>query len=170
MRVFIFFLIIIFDISIRTTILQHFSFFSVLPNTTLILIISYGMLRNQEEGCLFGFITGLIFDLLIGNYIGLFTFTGLIVGYFSSVPFTSLYRESFLPPTITVLVSSFFYELIFYILNIYTYEYISFFGYLYAKIMPTVLYSIAVTPIIFKIISNINIYIEKKESYKRKVF
>ncbi len=170
MRVILFFFIIILDIAFRGTLLQHFAIFSTLPNTTLILIVSYSMLRKEEESCIFGFFAGFIFDLFFSNYFGLFTIVGTTVGYFSSKPFTNLYRESFLPPIVTVLVVSFMYELIFYLINVNVYEYVSFFVYLYSRIVPTVLYSVITTPFIFKIISIINYSLEERDNYKRKVF
>ncbi len=170
MRVLIFFIIIIFNLSFYSTILQNFSVFSVLPNTTLILIISYSLLRSEYESSIFGFTAGLIFDLFFGQYVGFFTLIGTIIGFTASKPFTNLYRDSFLPPIVTVLVVSFFYEIIFYTINAFVYGYVSFLNYLYMFIIPTVIYSVVVTPIIFKFISIINSLIEEREQHKRKVF
>ncbi len=170
MRAILFFFIIIFEIAIHSTLLQSISFFGTLPNTTLVLIASYSILRKSEESCIFGFTTGLVFDLFLSNYFGLFTVIGTFLGYNASKPFTNLYRESFLPPIITVLIASFIYEIIFYLINIKVYEYVSFFVYMYSIIVPTVLYSVFITPFVFKIISIINSFIEQQESYRRKVF
>ncbi len=170
MRILIFFVIIILDICASATLLQNISILSVLPNTTLILIISYSLLRGEYEGSIFGFIAGFIFDLFLSNYIGFFTLLGTVVGYVASKPFTNLYRESYVPPVITTFVVATLFELLFYLINVYVYGYVSIFTYTYTVIVPIVLYSTVVTPIIFKFISIINSYIEGHEGHKRKMF
>ncbi len=170
MRIIIFFLIIILDVSIYSTFLQNFTVLSVLPNTTLILVISYSLLRSDYESCIFGFTAGLMFDLFFSNYVGLLTLICTVIGFTVSRPFSNLYRDSYLPPIITVLIVSFFYELLFYFINIFIYDYISFLSYLYVIIFPTIIYSVVVTPFIFKFISTVNSLIEEREQHKRKVF
>lgn len=170
MRCIIFFIIIIFDLAFRSTILQSFSILSVVPNTTLIFIISYSLLRYEYEGCIFGFIAGILFDLFLSNTIGLFTITATIFGYIASKPFTNLYRESYVSPIITTLVATLVYEILFYFANVFIYGYVSLFVYLYTVIIPVVVYSVIVSPIIFKFVSIVNSLLEERELHKRKVF
>ncbi len=170
LRLITFFIILLLDIVLQSTLFQYLEVFSSLPNTTLILIISYSLLRPDVEGCLFGFFAGLLFDIILSPFLGFFSLFGTIIGFIAGKPFSNMYRESLLPPIVITGVACFLYELSFYFMNIYIFNYVEFFPYLFTVIVPVTLYSIIVSPIIFKFVCSVNNFLENSERYRRRLF
>lgn len=61
---------------------------AIIPNLTIILIVTFTLKYGQFYGTVFGAVTGLVFDLISGGALGsaMFasTISGFIVGYFYS--------------------------------------------------------------------------------------
>ena len=81
MRIFITAIFIILNFLMQSTILHYIEIRGVIPNTTIILIVSYALLRGSTEGVLVGFFSGLLQDVFFGTSIGYFTLFNTITGY-----------------------------------------------------------------------------------------
>ena len=60
------------------------SFTGIRPNALIILIVSFALMRGEQTGILLGFFSGLLCDLIFGDYLGfyalIFMFAGFIFG------------------------------------------------------------------------------------------
>ena len=59
----------------------HLSLADVVPNLLIILTASIAIINGSLEGCLVGFFSGLLLDLMFGPYIGMYAFGYLLCGY-----------------------------------------------------------------------------------------
>jgi len=106
--VFIFFFI---NFVFQTTLLQYFSIFGVVPNTTLILIVLFSFFCSEKYGYYFGVAFGFIQDILFGNIIGIsavmYLTTALIVHEIKEY----IFKDTLLSPVLLMILMSFYYHM-----------------------------------------------------------
>lgn len=98
MRVFITAIFIIINFLMQSTVLHYIEIRGVIPNTTIILVVSYALLRGSTEGAIVGFFTGLLQDIFFGTSIGFFTLFNIITGYLFGRGNHDFYRENYILP------------------------------------------------------------------------
>lgn len=88
-------LIVLFFI-LQTSFMGFFNYFNVIPNFSLILLVILAMLSDGLTGGVLGFITGILYDVMIFDIFGVYTliyfFIGAIIGSFSD----DMLRENYL--------------------------------------------------------------------------
>ena len=170
MRVVILSVIIFINFILRATWFQSIEIFGVIPNTTLLIVVCYAVLRGDAEGSVVGFFAGLIHDIFFfGSYFGFFTLTAALIGYFCGKPFRDFYRENYLIPLVLAGTSSLAYGFIYYILHYLpeTTAGANFWQYIYLKILPETLYTIILAVPVYRIFYGINGRLERYETRRR---
>ena len=71
----------------------HLSLADVVPNLLIILTASIAIINGSLEGCLVGFFSGLLLDLMFGPYIGMYAFGYLLCGYLTGIGNRIFYKE-----------------------------------------------------------------------------
>ncbi|MDO4465220.1 MAG: rod shape-determining protein MreD [Bacillota bacterium] len=64
-------LLIIMCFLLQTTVFQWIDFGGIVPNLMIILTASFGFMRGERTGLLFGFFCGLLVDIFFANVLGL---------------------------------------------------------------------------------------------------
>ncbi len=170
MRVFIISLILIINVILQSTLFSYIEIFGIRPNTSLIIVVTYALLRSDIEGAIVGFFAGLLQDILFGRVIGLYAALGFITGFLCGKPFKDFYRENYLIPMFFVGISCIAYEFVFYFLYFLFQGKIDVFYYLGRIILPESVYCIALTIPFYRIMYGINDKIEAHERFSRKLF
>ncbi len=170
MRVILFGLTIVINFIIQTSFLQNIEIIGVKPNTAIIIIVSYAILRGDLEGAIFGFFVGLMQDIFFGRYIGLYALLGMLTGFVCGKPFKDFYPENYLLSFFLVAISIVSYEFIFYFVNFLFRGKVELGLYLRKVIIPEAVYTTILTVPIYPIIYFINAKVEKHESLTRKLF
>ena len=170
MRIFILSIILILNFVLQSTIFEYIEIFGVIPNTTIIIIASFAILRYEIEGAIIGFFAGLLQDIFFGNVIGLNALLYMLIGYMCGKPFKDFYSENYLLPILLVSGGTFFYNFSYYILNFLFRGRIAFLHYLRLTILPEIFYNIMLSLPIYGLVYIINTYLENYEKPKRKVF
>lgn len=163
-------LIITIGVVVETTVHHHLAFFGVLPNLMLILTVSYGILRGDEEGAAYGLGGGLLRDIAFGQAIGLFAALGMLSGYFAGKSLLNFYRESFLLPMLITGTISLAYGFVLYLFNIITIAPVGPIYYTLGVIVPETIYTMLVSIPIYRILFLLNQNIENHERKHRKLF
>ncbi len=147
MRIFITAIFIVLNFLMQSTILHYIEIRGVIPNTTIILIVSYALLRGSTEGAIVGFFSGLLQDIFFGTSLGYFTLFNTITGYLFGRGNHNLYLTSFL----------FRGQLNFlYILS--------------HTLLPEAVYSCIFTIPLYRVLFGTNEWLELKEKYKHRLF
>ena len=98
MRYVLYFLSLIINLVLQSTVFEHITLAGIKPNLILVATVSVACLRNENEGAAYGFFAGLLqdsfFSVYIGSYVFLYTFTGYCCGLLLK----SFYRENFILP------------------------------------------------------------------------
>ena len=167
MRIAIISTIVLLNFILQSTWLGYFALFDTIPNTVLIIVVSYAMLRGDVEGAILGFCAGLLADIFFGRIIGVSALLLMFTGYFAGKPFKDFFKENYIAPIILVGLASLAYEFMFYVLNFLLLGRVDFLRYLGQIILPVTAYNLVVSVFIYRIIYGINRVLEAREEKKR---
>jgi len=167
MRIFILAIIVLLNFILQTTLMHYIAIGQIIPNTALVIIICYALIRNDIEGAIFGFFVGLLNDIFFGHIVGVTSLLMLTTGYFSGKVFKDFYKENYIVSFILVATASLIYEFMFYMVNFLLIGRTNFLRYFAHIILPTAAYNLVVCIFIYKIIYSINNKLEKR--YNKKI-
>ncbi len=105
----------IISLILQTTILPLLKIEGVMPDLILVLVVFTALFSSAFTGGAVGFTAGLLQDLLIGRYVGLCAYSGLLVGWLVGELESRFYKENPLVPVILVLMATLVSELVYYL-------------------------------------------------------
>lgn len=170
MRIFLYFISLVLNLVIQSTVLENISLAGIKPNLILTAVVSVSCLRNREEGAAYGFFAGLLQDCYFSNYIGCCVFLYTFIGYFCGALLKSFYRENFILPMGIAAAATLVYEFLYYIINILLSGYTNIVYFMGRIIIPETVYNALAMIVVYNIYLKANEYLEEREKYKRKVF
>ena len=162
--------VLLINLIFQPTLFRYIEIIGIGPNTAVIIIVCYAMLRGDTEGAVFGFFSGLLQDIVFGRIIGLYAMLGLLTGYFFGKPFKDFYRESYLLPVFLVSTAVITYEFCFYLLTFLFLGHVDLLFYFWRIMLPTMVYSTLLAIPVYRLIYIINKGVENYEHKKRKLF
>ena len=154
----------------QSTLFQYIEILGVRPNTALIIIVSYSILRGDVEGAILGFFAGLLTDIYFNSYIGMYALMCMLIGYFCGKPFRNFFRENFFLPLSLVAVGSLLYQFIIYMVNFLFRAELNLPFYFKTIILPGAVYTLILTVPVYSLLYGINNKLEDFEKNKRKLF
>lgn len=169
-RIIIVAVILLLNICLQTTLLQAIQVRGVLPNTAVVIIVSYSLLRGSTEGAVVGFFSGLLYDLLFGNSFGFYACLGLVCGFLSGKAHKNFYRENYILPLAICTCAAFFYETTIYFTGFFLRGNLDLLFFIRNLILPTAVYTAIFSIPLYRILFGINEYLEEKERYRRRLF
>lgn len=155
---------------LQSTVFTAISFAGVVPNLMVILTASFGFMRGERSGMLFGFFCGLLADIFFGTTIGLYALIYLYIGYFNGKFNRIFYPDDIRLPLFLILCSDLSYGLLCYVLFFLLRGKFHFGYYLVHVILPEAVYTIAVTLLLYPLVLWINKKLENREQRSVKKF
>jgi rod shape-determining protein MreD len=152
---------------LQSTWFSYISLFGTIPNTALIIVVTYAMLRGDVEGLILGFCAGFLADIFFGRVFGVTALLMMFTGYFAGKPFKDFFKENYIAPIILVGIASLAYEFMFYVINFLLMGRTDFLRYLGLIILPVTVYNLVVCVFIYRMIYGINRLLEAREEKKR---
>ncbi len=110
-------IILIFAILMQTTILPHFTVFSVIPNYVFVLMIAISIINEDSESVVFAAVTGFLLDLFTGAPVGLNTLLYMYISIAVIVITGRIYIKRIKVVAPVCFIASVIYELVFGILS-----------------------------------------------------
>ena len=114
--------IIILNLIFQSTLIQYFGISDVVPNTGLILLVSFALLDGERMGAILGLIIGLLQDVLFCDVIGVHTLIYFFIGYLMGKMNQKVFKDNFIVPFLFTAIATigfhFFYDLFMYFLGI----------------------------------------------------
>lgn len=95
---------------LQTTLAPQLSIIGGRPQFMLLAVVSWSLLRGGREGVVWGFVGGVMLDLLSGAPFGVITLPLLLVGFLSGLGEINVFRSNFLLPGLVVLLATLFYN------------------------------------------------------------
>lgn len=170
MRYLTYFILIIINFLLQTTLFGHISIMSIKPNTTIILIVSFAFMRGEIEGGLIGLFAGFLVDSFFGDFIGLNLLICFFIGFLAGKLFKEYYKNVIYIPVLLVAIFDFFYGVMFFFFNILLRGEPNIFHFLKNIIIPEVLYTSLFSIILYKIFYYINTKLDKFDRKKKNIF
>lgn len=103
-------LIIVFNLILQSTLFQWFKIYGVVPNTALIIVISFAIYSGKMEGAIIGFCAGILQDIIFGRTIGLNTSVLMITGYLVGLMNQKIIKENLIIPFLLTISTTVLYE------------------------------------------------------------
>lgn len=148
---------------LQSALFHYVALADIMPNLMLILVVSTAYMRGRIPGMMVGLFSGLLVDLMYGNYIiGLYALMYLLIGYL--IGFTNRFysNDDYTLPIIIVGVSDFIYGFFYYVFEFLLRGRLNFLYYLRRFIFPEIIYTIAVSVFLYKLLHMINNRLEHK--------
>ena len=162
--------LILLNFVMQTSILPHAAIFGATPDTALIFIVSYGILRGDVEGAIFGLFTGLLQDIFSGGPIGMFALMGFLIGYVSGKPFRDFFKDNYFLPFFIVLVAILAQQFVIYVASFLFLGHLNIGFFARTIILPVTIYTASLSIPLYSLLHLINARIEHFESAQRNLF
>jgi len=162
--------LILINYVMQTSVLPYMAVFGVTPDTAVVFIVCYGVLRGDVEGAIFGFFAGFMQDLFSGGPLGMFALFGLIIGYVSGKPFRDFFKDNYFLPFLIVLIAILFQQFMIYISSFLFLGHLNLALYARTIILPTAIYTVTLSIPLYSLLHFVNGRVEKFESEHRNLF
>lgn len=169
-RILVMVILAILNYVLQSTLFPHIAIMGVTPDTALVLIVSYAILRGDIEGAVFGLFVGLVQDVSSGMFIGIFALLGFITGYICGKPFRDFFKDNYFLPFFIVAIAAFMYQIALYITTIMLAGHLDFAHYLRTIILPGTVYTASLSIPLYILLHFINARIERHEEIMRSWF
>ncbi|HIT72030.1 MAG TPA: rod shape-determining protein MreD [Candidatus Fimicola cottocaccae] len=163
-------LILILNIILQSTLFQAIRIVNIMPNTSIIIIVSYALLRGRTEGAAVGCFSGVLTDIFFGTSFGFYAFLGMMTGYICGRSFHNLYRENYILPIMISSAAVFIYENIIYFTGFLFKGNTEYFYFLIHLIIPEMVYTGVFSIIIYRLLFAVNDWLEQREKYRYRLF
>jgi rod shape-determining protein MreD len=170
MRIAVMLLLIVVNYVLQSTVLNDLAILGVTPDTALIFIVSYGILRGDIEGALFGLAAGLMHDMFGGYYIGLYAMLGFLTGYVCGKPFKDFFHDNYFLPFFVVVAATVCYQFLYYCTGILFSGSVDLFYYTRAIILPKTIYTASLSIPLYSLLHAVNARVELYEYNRRSLF
>ena len=170
MRIAVMGTLILINYVIQTSILPHVAIFGVTPDTALIFIVSYGILKGDVDGAIFGFSAGLLQDIFSGGPIGMFALMGFLIGYVSGKPFRDFFKDNYFLPFFIVVVAVLAQQFTIYVSSFFFLGHLNIGFFARTIILPTTIYTASLSIPLYSLLHLINGRVERWEAERRNLF
>lgn len=100
MRIIIMSIVLICNLIIQSTIVPNLHLPWSVPDTLMIIVVSFSLLNGSIAGAVVGFSGGMLQDVVFGKYIGLNSLLYMLVGYIAGIPYKKVYIDQFIIPAL----------------------------------------------------------------------
>ena len=160
-RKIIVFLIISICFLLQCTLFQVLSFASISPNLLIVVTSSFGFMRGRKEGMWIGFFCGLLLDIFFGSLLGFYALLYMFLGYGSGLFHMIFFDEDIKLPMVWIALSELVYGLSVYFFMFLMRSKFEFGYYLSNIILPELIYTVALTIVLYRPIQKLNALLER---------
>lgn len=134
---------------LQTTLVPGLAVWGVFANLPLLVVVSWSLLRGPREGAVWGFIAGLMVDLLSGAPFGAATLSLIVVGFLAGLGETLVFRARIALPMIAMLLATIVYDLLFLLIVQISGQPVTWLDSVFRIVLPSGILNAVLTPIIF---------------------
>jgi rod shape-determining protein MreD len=161
-RLIVYILEILICFILQSSMFHYIQLADVMPNILLILVVSYAYMRGKTTGLLLGLFSGLLVDLMFGNLIGIYGLLYLLIGYLAGFTNKIYSSDDFTLPVVFIAISDLIYGFFYYVLEFLLRGRLNFLYYLRRIILPEIIYTVAVSIFLYKLLHMINNRLDHK--------
>ena len=171
MRALIVGVIVLINFILQSTVFGYIAILDIVPNTALIFVVCYAILRGDVEGGIVGLASGLLRDIFFAPYfLGLNALLCMLAGYLCGKPFKHFFRENYVAPVILTAVSMLIYGILFYLVMFLPQGGTNFAGVFAYTVLPETVYTVIFALPLYHLVYRINFRLENYEKKRRSMF
>lgn len=148
-------IIVIINFIFQTTILQYVSIGGVVPNTTLITLVSISLLKGKKTGSILGISMGLLQDIVFSDVIGVNALIYFFIGYLVGLVDNKVFKDNLWVALIFTLLSTVFFHILFYVLMYFLSINMSFMAIFRKIVLIELIYNMILSIPIFRVINKL---------------
>ena len=160
-RILFYIAMIICGFFLQTAVFTEFTLGGIVPNVLIICTVSTGMIRGKKEGCILGFVFGILMDALYSVYFGVYALILALMGYIAGNVKQIFYEEDITLPVLMIGLADFLYGIGIFVFGFFSRGRTNFFVYLSRIILPEVFYTLILAIFLYRLILFINNKIDK---------
>lgn len=146
---------------LQTGVFTQLTLGGITPNLFIICTISIGMIRGKKEGCVIGFIFGILMDALYAMYFGVYALLLSVMGYIAGYVQQIFYEEDMTLPIVMIGIGDLLYGIAIFLFSFLPRGRTNFLFYFGRIILPEMIYTLILAVFIYRLITFINRKIEK---------
>ena len=154
-------LLIVVCFILQCTVFKGLALASISPNLLLIVTSSLGFMRGEREGIFIGFFCGLLIDIFFGSLLGFYALLYMFLGYGSGLFHMVFFDEDVKLPMVWIALSEMVYGLSIYFFMFLMRSKFEFGYYFIHIILPELIYTVAVTILLYRPIQKLNQLLER---------
>lgn len=155
---------------LQTTVFHWMSFGGIVPNLMIVLTASFGFMRGERTGLLYGFFCGLLIDIFFANVLGLNAMIYMYIGYANGKFNRIFFPDEIKLPLILILFSDLAYGFLYYLTLFLLRGRFQLSYYFMHIILPEMVYTILTTLLLYPLILWLNKKLEKSEKRSARKF
>lgn len=161
LRIISMFIVSILNLCLQSTWLNAISIFGCKFNTSILIIISFALIRGEAEGAVLGFFTGLIQDIMFGRLFGFYAILGMVLGFLFGRLNKQFVKDNIIVAVVFGCIGSFLYEFLVYLFLVLAKGDTNVLLYVRRILLPeTIMNSFAII-LIYKLVYYINVKLDK---------
>ena len=170
MRILTISILLLVNFALEATLFQNFRIYGVKPDFTLMIVVSYGILKGRNYGAYIGLAAGFLLDVMFGEVFGIYALAYMITGYVSGMFNEKVFKDSVLPAIIFNVMAVCLLQTIVYLFSYLTNS-LGYFGlppieFLLVRLLPLVVYNGILSGPIYKLIYKL----EKNDLVNRRIY
>ncbi len=169
-RKFLIGILILVSFLLQCTVFHALSFGGIIPNLLIILTASYGFMGGRKSGLLTGFVCGLLLDVFFGEAVGFYALIYMYIGYINGSFRKIFFPEDIKLPLCLIAASDLVYNILCYSLLFLLRSRFQIGYYLTRIILPEMVYTIAVSLVMYPLILKTDQKLEEREKRSAKKF
>ncbi len=166
MKYFIIAVTVILNFLFQSTIFQYFGIMGVVPNTSLILIVSFALLAGKRTGALLGICIGLLQDIFFCDVIGVNTLIYFLIGYLVGLTDKKVFKENMMLPFAFTGLATVVYHITYYFFMYFLSVDVQFINLIKNVVFIEVVYNSLLSILIYKQI--LKLYIQPRMSFRNR--
>ena len=148
---------------LQSSAFHFFQLADIMPNLLLILVVSTAYMRGRFSGMMVGFFSGLLVDIMFGSYvIGVYALLYLLIGFLMGYTNKVYSNDDYTLPIVFIGISDLIYGFFYYVFEFLLRGRLHFLYYLRRLILPEIIYTIAVSVLLYKLLHMINNRLDRK--------
>ena len=148
---------------LQSTIFPVLSIGDIVPNLLIIITVCAGYMKGKVEGLFVGLACGLLTDISYGSLLGLYGMVYMVIGYLNGYVSKFYYKEDFAIPMLLIGASNFMSGFVYYVFEFLLRGKTNVIFYIRRIIVPELVYTVAVSIILYKLINHVNVYFDRKK-------
>lgn len=143
-------IIVIINFLLQTTIMRYIAIGGVIPNTTLIILVSIALLKGKKTGGILGLCMGLLQDIVLSEVIGINALIYFFVGYLVGLVDNKVFKDNLWIAVVFTGLSTIFFHIFFFVLMYFLSIDINFIVMLKKIVWIELFYNMVLSILIFK--------------------